>query len=206
MKLTLIERSGSLTLNELASVLRAMPVLEELYLMVNGSSDTSFARPACLEVILPLSLVELHCSVIFVVPLSAALRREITSDESASFRLKIINQTVYTVPWKWSFLDLSIPLCDYEPKLQRSNKNVWVWQDNRTNNQLMAALQPWRRVRTVESRVQIPSVSIFSRLRELVTWNNAILHTALPSTLRSLELIGMNCDQKTFIADLFLSF
>ena len=63
----------------------------------------------------------------------------------------------------------------------------------------MALLKPWRRVRTVQSRVPIPSVAIFSRLRELITTNSAVVHTALPSTLRLLELIGINSDQRTLI-------
>jgi hypothetical protein len=99
-----------------------MPVLEELHLMANGSIDISFARPACIEVISPLSLVEFHCAVSFRVPLSAIIRREITSDELVSFRMKIINQTVYMVPLKWTFLNVPIPLCDCEPELQRTNK------------------------------------------------------------------------------------
>ena len=133
-KLTLIEYTSGLTLDELAPVLRATLVLEELYLMLNDSIDISFARPACIEVTLPLSLVEFHCSVSFLVPLSAAIHQEITSDQSASFRMKIINQTVYTVPWKWTFLDVSIPFCDYEPELQRRNKSIWLWRENIPND------------------------------------------------------------------------
>ena len=94
-----------------------MSALEELHLMVNGSIDVSFARPACIEVISPLSLVEFHCAVSFRVPSAAIIRREITSDTSASFRMKIINQRVYMVPWKWTFLNVSILLCDCESEL-----------------------------------------------------------------------------------------
>lgn len=126
MKFTLIEYISGLTLSEFASVLRAMPVIDELYLTVNGSVDISFVRPACIEVILTSSLVEFHCSVSFTVALSAALRQEIISDESVCFRMKIIDQTVQTVPWKWTFLNVSIPVCDCEPELERTNKSVWV--------------------------------------------------------------------------------
>jgi len=197
VKFTLIELTSALTLNELASILHAMPTLQKLYIGIRQSHDISFARRSVVEAILPSSLVELHYHASFAVPLPLDITNDITNDEPARFPMKIFNRSVYTIPWKWLFLDISVPACDYQPDIQRTIKTIWIWEGTIVDEEFMDLLKPWHRVRTVKSEVKLPSLEIFQRLHTLTTSDSSIVHMVMPSTLRSLKLTGMNLHQQT---------
>lgn len=184
-----------LKLSELASVLHAMPALNKLYLSIQHSVDLSFARRALVEAILPASLVELHYTANFLITLPVDICDEIKNDGFGRFPMRICNRSVYTIPWNWSFCNLSMPVCDYAPGIQHTYENVWIWQDDVVSEQRTAQLKPWRNVLTLESRVKLPSLDTFTRLRELTTADSDVVHTTMPPTLRSLKLIGASFDQ-----------
>ena len=194
MKFTLIEQTSGLQLSEVASVLQAMPALKKLYLSIQHSVELSFARRALVEAVLPASLVELHYTANFVVPLPVDIYDEIKNDEFGRFPMRICNQSVYTIPWKWRFLNLSIPPCDYASEIQHTCENVWIRQDGVASEERTAQLKPWQNVLTLESCVKLPSLDTLPRLRELTTADSDVVHSTMPPTLRLLKLTGTSID------------
>ena len=195
MSFTLIEQGHELTLNELASVLGAMPTLRQLSASICRSRDLSFARRSVVEAILPSSLIELRYSASFAMPLPAHITNDTASDQSARFPMKIIDGCIYTVPLKWHFLRISVPASYYEPDIQRAINSIWIWADTNVNEDFIKLLEPWYHVHTIESRVKLPSLQSFRRLRKLTTSDSDVRYSTLPSTLRSLKLISKNRDR-----------
>ena len=175
-----------------------MPVLQQLYVLIRGSDDASFARPSLVEAILPSSLVELHYHVSFVILLPMDIQNYANSNASARFPMKISNQSVCTIPWKWGFLGPSFPAGDYEPDHQRTINMIWTWKDTFIDEENMPTLNPWHHVRVVHSNVKLPSLGVFRCLRRLVTSDSSVVHATMPPRLGSLKLTGMDSDQQTF--------
>lgn len=186
LKFLLIDHGSETTPEDLAYFVRHMPILQKLFVFIYRTQHEPFARLSYFEEMLPQTLVKFQFSTRF----TSIISNHIDDKIIHRFPMKIHNNIIYTVPWEWCKLPWTIPLGDYHQTSINRTKRLYFCHDQCQNEISADALKFFNHVTRVKSIFKLPSLDLFSCLRELITEDADVVHSILPPTLRSLELTG----------------
>ncbi len=189
VEFSLKEYDSEITPKELAYFIRHMPILQKLFICIGRTQHRSFASYSYLEDILSHSIVEFqYFARIDNLKLDNI---EINIDEKSAHRfpMKTYCNMIYTVPWRWPLLCQLIPVGDYHQSYIDKIKLIYVIPSENQNETPISSLDSWYHVTSIETKVKI-SLEKYRCLRTLKTGDGSVVHSKLPSTLRSLELTG----------------
>ena len=186
----LVELESGLTLNHFTCILRGMIKLQQLYVCIRETTDTSFAEFSLVEDSLPSTIVEFHYAASFSVSFPINIETELNHSNSSRFKIKIYDHLLFTIPWLWSVLPLWVPLTDYDQAYQRAVDTININPSTITDKAMATQLEPWLNVTDIVSKTKLSSLTIFQRLKTLKTNDASVVQTPMPLTLRSLTLTG----------------
>jgi hypothetical protein len=182
----LIDFTHKTTPEDLAYFIRHMPILRQLFVFIRETQHELFAHSSYFEDMLPQSIVKFQ----FSTRLTSIISNNIDNKIGHRFPMKMHNNVIYTIPCGEYKLPWSIPLADYAQSSINETKFLYFYYDHDQNDISVDALKPWSHATRVWSMVKLPSLDLFRRLRTLQIKDADVVHSILPSTLRSLELIG----------------
>jgi hypothetical protein len=189
LEFLLIDYKNEITSEELAYFIRHMPSLQKLYVLITQTRHRSFARYSYFENLLSPSIVEFQFFTQIDTTILNNLETDINDKNVHRFPMKMHDNMIYTVPWRWGKL-WSIPIGDYHQSCIDETKSLNSCCNKSANEISVDALKPWCHVTTVKTQFKLPSLEVFRCLRTLKTKDATIIHSILPSTLRSLALTG----------------
>jgi hypothetical protein len=187
---SLYEYDSGIMPEELAYFVRHMPILQHLFVAIELTQYKSFAHYSYFEDMLPHSIVEF----VFLAHIDPSISDNIETDIDKMnvyrFPMKIYRNTIYTVPLRGFLPSPLVPLEDCHQSMIDKTKSIYVGPSENQNELSAYTLKLWYHVTSIEIKVKLSSLELFRCLRTLKTGDATIVHSTLPSTLRSLELTG----------------
>jgi hypothetical protein len=184
LEFSLREYDSGITSEELPHILRHMPVLQKFSLYLDQTPYTVFARSSYFDGILPHSIIEFRYLARFRTSMSNTMEADLDTKNNSRFPMEMHDNMIYTLPWQW--LE-RIPSDGDNHRLYTNKKKSLYLSSNRKEIS-MEELKSWYHVTKIESNLKLPSLELFCCLRSLKTTDPTVVYSALPSTLRLLEL------------------
>jgi hypothetical protein len=190
LEFSLGENGSEITPKQLAYFIRHMPILQKLFIYIGQTQNKSFACYSYIEDILSYSIVEFQYFVRIDNLTSDDIEINVDEKSAHRFPMKKYCNMIYTVPWRWFLLPWEIPLDDYHQSCVDKTKSIFLYPYENENEILINIVKPWDHVTLIGTKVKISSLKNFRCLRTLRTGDGSVVHSRLPSTLRSLDLTG----------------